>query len=135
MFTAFSFAVIGQNALVIQWSNAAQPLPIIKRGNRTSEVDEDGELPLGMMPDVNYPDYELKLQPGDTVVFYTDGIIEAENEDEEMYGTERLMALVAVIEPAASAEKVIEAILEDLADFVGSVEQYDDMTIVVVKKL
>ena len=52
-----------------------------------------------------------------------------------MYGTERLLDAVAGIDPAASAEGVIEAILRDVADFVGNAEQYDDMTIVVVKKL
>jgi len=89
---------------------------------------------LGMAPDVKYPDYELKLQPGDIVIFYTDGIIEAENESEEMYGTERLLNLATGMDSAASAEDVMEAILQDVADFVGTAEQYDDMTVVVVKR-
>jgi sigma-B regulation protein RsbU (phosphoserine phosphatase) len=88
-----------------------------------------------MAPDVKYPDYELKLQTGDIVIFYTDGIIEAENEAEEMYGTERLLNLVAGIGTTASAEDVIEAILQDVSDFVGAAQQYDDMTLVIVKKL
>ena len=90
MFTAFSFAIIDQDTGVVQWSNAAQPTPIVKRGDRSSEVDGDGQLPLGIALDIGYTDYELELQLGDTVIFYTDGIIEAENEAEEMYGTERL---------------------------------------------
>jgi serine phosphatase RsbU (regulator of sigma subunit) len=52
-----------------------------------------------------------------------------------MYGTERLLNLLAGIDSGASAENVIQAILQDVADFVGAAEQYDDMTIVVVKKL
>ncbi len=54
---------------------------------------------------------------------------------EASYGTERLMNLVAGIDSAAGAEDVIGAILQDVSSFVGSAEQYDDMTIVVVKKL
>jgi sigma-B regulation protein RsbU (phosphoserine phosphatase) len=135
MFTALSFAIIDQDTDVIQWSNAAQPLPLIKRSERVSEAAEHGELPLGMAPDVEYPDYELKLQTGDVVIFYTDGIIEAENGAEEMYGTESLIDLATGIHPEASAEGVVEAILQDVADFVGTAEQYDDMTVVVVKKL
>jgi len=135
MFTAFSFAILDQDADVIQWSNAAQPLPLIKRSNGASEAEEDGQLPLGMLPDVKYPDCELKLRAGDMVIFYTDGIIEAENQAEEMYGTERLLNLVTGIDSAASAEYVIEAILQDVAHFVGDAERYDDMTAVVVKKL
>jgi len=135
MFTAFSFALLEQNAEVVQWSNAAQPLPLVKRRDGASEAEEDGELPLGMAPDVEYPDYELKLQAGDLAIFYTDGVIEAENETEEMYGTERLVSLVAGMDSSASAEDAIDAILQDVARFVGDAEQYDDMTVVVVKKL
>jgi serine phosphatase RsbU (regulator of sigma subunit) len=51
-----------------------------------------------------------------------------------MYGTERLLNLVTGVDSAASAEDVMGAILQDVADFVGTAEQYDDMTIVVVKK-
>jgi serine phosphatase RsbU (regulator of sigma subunit)/ligand-binding sensor domain-containing protein len=134
MFTALSFAIIEQDSGVIQWSNAAQPLPLVKRSGGVSEAAEHGELPLGMAPDVKYPDHELKLQPGDVVIFYTDGIIEAENGAEEMYGTERLLNLATGMDSAASAEDVTEAILQDVADFVGAAEQYDDMTVVVVKR-
>lgn len=135
MFTAFSFSILDTDSGVIQWSNAAQPFPLIKRSDGASEADEDSELPLGMMPDVKYSDYELKLQSGDTVIFYTDGIIEAENEAEEMYGTERLVGLVTTLDPTMSSEGVIDAILQDVAQFTGTTEQYDDMTIVVLKKL
>jgi sigma-B regulation protein RsbU (phosphoserine phosphatase) len=133
MFTAFSFAILDED--ILQWSNAAQPLPLIKRGSAASEVIEDGQLPLGMVPDVEYPDYQLKLQSGDIVIFYTDGIIEAENEAREIYGTERLLDLVAGIDPEVSADDVIDVILQDVNQFVGGAERYDDMTIVVVNKL
>ena len=88
-----------------------------------------------MAPDVRYPDCELKLQAGDIVIFYTDGIIEAEDETEEMYGTERLLKLVNVIDSAVRAEDVIDAILQDVSDYVGTAQQYDDMTIVAVKRV
>ncbi len=135
MFTAFSLAILDQDAGVIQWSSAGQPLPMIKRSDRASEADGGGELPLGMAPDVTYPDHEFKLQTGDIVIFYTDGIIEAENEAEEMYGTERLLDLASGIDSSASAEDVIESILHDVTRFVGAAQQYDDMTIVVVKRI
>jgi len=88
-----------------------------------------------MMSDVTYPDGELALQTGDIVIFYTDGIIEAENEAEEMYSTERFQQFLAGMDSSMGAERVIEAILQDVSRFVGAAEQYDDMTIVVVKKL
>jgi serine phosphatase RsbU (regulator of sigma subunit) len=133
MFTAFSFAILDADAGAVEWSNAAQPHPLIKGSDGASEADEDGQLPLGMAPDVKYPDCELKLRAGDIVIFYTDGIIEAENELEEMYGTERLLKLVNSIDSAVTADGIIEAILQDVSDFVGTAQQYDDMTVVVVK--
>jgi serine phosphatase RsbU (regulator of sigma subunit) len=67
--------------------------------------------------------------------FYTDGIIEAENEMEEIYGTERLEKTLSGIDSAMGSNEVIEAILKDVTGFTGSAEQYDDMTIVVTRKL
>lgn len=134
MFTAFSFAILDPDEGAIHWSSAAQPLPIVIQSDGASEADGDSELPLGMMPDVKYSEYGLKLQTGDIVIFYTDGIIEAENESEEMYGIDRLINLASGIATLSSPEDVIEIILKDVSNFVGSTEQYDDMTIVVIGK-
>jgi len=135
MFTAFSFAIFDPDAGIIQWSNAAQPLPLLKGSSGTSEAAEDGELPLGIVQSLTYSEYNQNLEPGDLLIFHTDGIIEAENKAEEMYGTERLIRLVTVIDAASSAKDVIDAILQDVSSFVGNAVQYDDMTIVVVKRL
>jgi len=88
-----------------------------------------------MIPSGEYADSVLDLQAGDIVIFYTDGIIEAENKMEEMYGTERLEQTVRQMNSAMNAEEILKTILQDVTDFVGSTEQYDDMTVVVVKKL
>jgi len=135
MFTALGLASIAQNGQALQWANAAQPHPLIKRNELTFEFGGNGELPLGMMPDITYPNHELELQTGDFVIFYTDGIIEAENQAAEMYGTERLERFVASMDSRMNAGEIIQAILQDVSRFVESAEQYDDMTIVVVKKL
>jgi sigma-B regulation protein RsbU (phosphoserine phosphatase) len=135
MFTALGLAILNRNDGKLYWANAAQPHPLVKSGEQVFEFECDGEMPLGMMPDISYSDWELELQVGDTVILYTDGIIEAENDAEEMYGTERLMKLVTGIDSSASSEDVIQAILRDVSDFVGTAQQYDDMTLVIVKKL
>ena len=135
MFVALGFATISQDDQHLHWANAGQPYPIVKRGDQVMEFSEDSDLPLAMMPDVAYSDQKLELQPGDIVIFYTDGIIEAENEAEEIYGIERLMALMAGIDPAIAAEDIAEAILQDVEGFIGAAERYDDMTIVVVRRL
>ena len=135
MFTALGLAILDQDDRTLYWASAAQPCPIIRRQEQVIELKADGELPLGMMPNIEYPDWELDLRSGDIVIFYTDGIIEAENEAERMYGTERLEQVVTRLKPTMNAKGIIEIILQDVSDFVGDAEQYDDMTVVVVKKL
>jgi len=135
MFAAFGFAILEQDSGNLLWANAAQPYPIVKRDRQVFEFKSEGGLPLGMMPRVEYADSALELQAGDLVIFYTDGLIEAENKTDEMYGTERLEQLITRINSTMNGEEIIETILQDVADFVGGAEQYDDMTVVVVKKL
>jgi len=135
MFTALGLAVLDPDSGKLLWANAAQPHPLVKRGDQVFEFKSDSELPLGMMPSTAYPDWELELQARDIVILYTDGVIEAENEARKMYGTERLEQIVARIDSTMNAEEVIGAILQDVSSFTGSAEQYDDITVVVVKKL
>ncbi len=135
MFAALELAIIDRETSILRWSNAAQPYPMIRQGEQVSELKGSGGLPLGMMQNMTYPDWELPLCAGDIVIFYSDGIIEGENEAEEMYGAERLEQVIARMNPAINAVEIIETISRDFADFVGDTEQYDDVTIVVVKKL
>lgn len=133
MFTALGLAILDPDKKTLQWAGAAQPYPLVKRGDEVFEFESEGELPLGMTPNVTYSDSELELQSGDIVIFYTDGILEAENEVEEMYEIQRLQQSIKQINSTLNAEEILETILGDIADFVGSGEQYDDITIVVVK--
>ena len=108
---------------------------MIKRGESVFEIKNSSGLPLGIMQNGVYNEWEMDLHSGDLVVFYTDGVMEAENEAGEMYGSERMELAVSRANPTKSAAEIIESILENVAHFVGATEQYDDMTIVVVKKL
>jgi len=132
MFTALGLAIIEDDTLSI--ANAAQPYPIIKRQREAFEFRTDTDLPLGMMQDVEYLEQEFVIQTGDIVIFYTDGIIEAENESGEIYGIERLLQFISIMDAGMSSEETIKAIMDDVIAFAGGAEQYDDMTIVVVKR-
>jgi len=134
-FICLELAIIHRNDGIIRFANAAQPHPIIKRGGDVLEFESNSELPLSMKDDTVYVDCEMELQSGDIVVFYTDGIIEAENSAKEMYENHRLEDFIAGMDSSLNAREIIEALLQDISGFVGNAEQYDDMTIVVVKKL
>ncbi len=134
MFTALNLGVLNPQAKQIQYTNAGQPYPIIKRAEEVEEV-ELGGLPLGRMANVTYDEVIVDLHPGDYVIFYTDGLNEALNKAKEMYGDDRLKDAIRHATANLSAEEMIQHILQDVQAFVGETEQYDDMTVVVLRCL
>ena len=133
MFTALSFASIDTKKKELRFSNAGQTYPILKRGTRVLPLEVKGaRLPLGVKEDVPYGELVVKLKKGDTVIFYTDGIPEAKNEEDEFYGFERFKALAGTSD-GLSATELRDRILNDVKSFTAASPQYDDMTVVVVK--
>jgi serine phosphatase RsbU (regulator of sigma subunit) len=134
IFTAMSFAVIDIVSKGLAFSNAGQMLPLLKRDGAIETVKVDGaHLPLGMAEDVDYGEKTVQLQWGDTVVFYTDGIPEAMNARREMFGFERLEAVVQASAADLSAKQLAKSIVDEVASFTASAKQHDDMTVVVVR--
>lgn len=89
---------------------------------------------LGVMSDMNFTEQEITLNPKDALFLYTDGVTEACNESEEMYGEDRLQtALNAVASPNISSEEILTKIREDLKKFVGTAEQSDDITMLGIR--
>jgi sigma-B regulation protein RsbU (phosphoserine phosphatase) len=95
------------------------------------EVRAEG-FPLGMFPHVTYDEFNVVTEPGDIIVFVSDGILDAENAQEEMYGQERLSRVLCgqFVHPA---QQIADAILADVSLFQGERERFDDETILVLK--
>ena len=89
-------------------------------------------FPLGLFPDVTYEELNVATQPGDAIVFVSDGILDAENEKEEMYGEDRLAGLLCANRDLPALE-IADAILEDVARFQGAKDRFDDETIIVLR--
>ena len=107
--------------------NAGHLPPLWRRGPRSVEpvAEEETRLPLGVDADVDYVSHALILSPGDALVLYTDGITEAMNGRDELYGLQRLLALLN-----SEVERVPllgRRILDDVKQFVGTRSQSDDM--------
>jgi sigma-B regulation protein RsbU (phosphoserine phosphatase) len=141
MFAAASYARFDTGSQELVWANAGQvypflihrlPQPDIGVFPRYLETSGDA-LPLGMQASQRYVDHQLKLMPGDTVLFYTDGVVEAMNSAQELYGFERLETLVRTSDRDLTPEALIEAVLTDVTAFVGPAEQHDDITLVAIK--
>ena len=131
-FIALNLAILDEINKEIDYANGGQPYPILKRGNDIIEI-ENSDLPLGSMKTVQYESTTFNLSEGDILIFHTDGLIEALNVEEEMYGTDRLKESVSRIPDNCGATEVVQHIVDDVHKFVGEAEQYDDMTIVVVR--
>ena len=93
-------------------------------------------FPLGLFPDAQYEELTIATKPGDVVVFFSDGIVDAENAEGEMFGTERLTAVLRE-HPAAchSAQATVDAILAAVSGFQSGTPHFDDETLVVLRVL
>lgn len=132
-FVALGYALIDPIAQRLILANAGQLSPLLRHADgRTTFLETAGALPLGMQRDARYNQLELDLAPGDTLVFYTDGVVEAQNREREMFGFDRLERLVrhlGHLEPADLLERLLSAI----HGFTEGRVAHDDMTLVVVR--
>lgn len=133
-FIALNLAVLNESEKTIDYANGGQPYPIHKRGDQIFEI-ETSDLPLGSRKNVEYEAASFDLNEGDFLIFHSDGLIEALNSQQDMYGTDRLNDLIAKIPEESGAEEMIQFIFDDVQEFVQEAEQYDDMTLVVVKRI
>jgi sigma-B regulation protein RsbU (phosphoserine phosphatase) len=133
-FVALCYATLDLETHRLALANAGQLAPIRRRASGGIEyLEAPGvTLPLGMVPDIPYAALDLPLQAGDLVVFYTDGIVEAKNVDGELFGFERLEALVGE-QGALPPQQLIERIVAAVNEFAGARAQHDDMTIVALR--
>ncbi|MGA3129679.1 MAG: SpoIIE family protein phosphatase [Terracidiphilus sp.] len=115
----------------LQVANSGAVQPVFCRAGQSVPVKAEG-FPLGMFPDVTYEELSVATQPGDAIVFVSDGILDAENEKEEMYGQDRLANLLCASRDLPAVE-IADAILADVARFQGSKDRFDDETIIVLR--
>ncbi len=115
--------------LTVANSGAVQPLHC--SGGNSVTVKAEG-FPLGLFPEVSYDEIKITAQPGDVIVFVSDGILDAENEKEEMYGEDRLAGMLCA-HRSESALAIADAILEDVSRFQGAKDRFDDETIIVLR--
>jgi sigma-B regulation protein RsbU (phosphoserine phosphatase) len=125
------FALWNDENMTLQLANSGAVQPIFCRSGESVPIRAEG-FPLGLFPDVTYEEFNIATQPGDAIVFVSDGILDAENEKDEMYGEERLAGLLCSLRDKPAAQ-IASAILADVTEFQGSKDRFDDETIIVVK--
>ena len=125
------FALWNDESRTLQVANSGAVQPVFCRGGASSTVQAEG-FPLGLFPDVSYDELTVATEPGDVVLFVSDGILDAENAQGEMYGEERLADLLCS-RREQTAQEIADAILADVAGFLGEQDRFDDETIIVLK--
>ena len=132
MFVTCFYAILDPATGRMVFSNAGHNLPYHHTGEGVLELKAAG-MPLGLMPDMEYDLHETIVKPGDRVIFYSDGLVEAHNPQDEMFGYKRLTDLIADF--AGDDSTLIDHHTGELKDFSGpGWEQEDDITIVAIKR-
>jgi hypothetical protein len=127
-------AVLDRTEGKLELVSAGHP-PMLRFDARTRRFDEvgHGALPLGTSLKARYEPVRAPLTPGDLLIFYTDGLVEARNVHGQEYGDARLQKAVARAADSRTAREIRDAVLGDLSNFKGDYEQVDDITVVVVR--
>ena len=119
----------------LQYTNAGHLPPLLLRDtSREPEWLETGGTVMGLEPDVEYTSESIELRPGDLLVLYTDGVVEAACAHGEEYSRRRLVELVTC-NRGSGAQELVERIYEDVVTFQGSKILRDDLTVIVLKVL
>jgi serine phosphatase RsbU (regulator of sigma subunit) len=127
-------AVLDRAAGTMSLVSAGHP-PALHWNARTCRFEEVGEgaPPLGTFLEARYELVQRPVAPGDLLIFYTDGLVEARNDHGQEYGDTRLQKAVDRAAASRTAREIRDAVLGDLSNFKGDQEQADDMTLVVVR--
>jgi phosphoserine phosphatase RsbU/P len=116
----------------VHYINAGHNNPIVRRASGQIERLEVGGLPFGIMPDAKYESATVTLAPGDWLILFTDGLVEAQNARQDEYGEARLLAAIEAWKAATPAE-MLQRLMVELDQFVGNTPQHDDVTCMLLK--
>lgn len=131
-FTTAFLAELDPATRTLTYINAGHNAPMLCRSRGALERLEVGGLPIGIQENAAYQSGSVVLAPGDWLVIFTDGVVEAFNPRGDEYGEPRLLATIATGSSATPAE-MMRRIMTDLDVFVGNTPQHDDMTCLLLK--
>jgi sigma-B regulation protein RsbU (phosphoserine phosphatase) len=130
-FVSLIYAVWDDRNRTLKVANSGLPRPIYSHDGKIEVIEATG-LPLGLFDDADYDEFTFRAKPGDLFVFFSDGILDASNKNEDLFGRERVEEIVAA-NPDASAEEVVKAIFRAVKEHVSGEEAFDDQTVVAIR--
>jgi serine phosphatase RsbU (regulator of sigma subunit) len=131
MFVTCFYVIVDPKRGSLRYANAGHDVPYLHRNGESEELRARG-MPLGLMPQMSYEEKEIVLDAGETVLFYSDGLVEAHDPEGEMFGFPRLRALIG---EHGEERSLGDLLLEELYSFVGEGwEQEDDITLLTLRR-
>ena len=128
MFVTLFYAIFDPESGEMVYANGGHNPPIIVQADgSSSEIPVTSGIALGVMADVDFAEDTLQVAPGEAVVFYTDGVTEAENAKAELFDMERLQLVFNGV-PPKNAKEANKAVFEAVSAFAGDTPQSDDIT-------
>jgi serine phosphatase RsbU (regulator of sigma subunit) len=125
------YAVLDPESGSLRYANAGHDLLYLWRGGDAEELRARG-MPLGLMAGIGYEEEEASLSEGESILFYSDGLVEAHDSQRVMFGFPRLRALIA---EHGEEGYLGEFLMEELYSFVGEgMEQEDDITLLTLRR-
>lgn len=112
--------------------NAGHNTPILRRSDGSIERLDVGGLPIGIQTEAKYESASVTLAPGDWLIIFTDGLVEAENARQEEYGEARLLSAIGA-GAATTPGEMLQRLMAELDLFVGNTPQHDDVTCLLIK--
>jgi sigma-B regulation protein RsbU (phosphoserine phosphatase) len=116
----------------LEFINAGHPSPFLIRRGVAEEAFTEGSYPVGLVPEAEYTTTCLNLEPGDTVVLFSDGITEAMDPEEQLYGVARLREVLSGHTETA-LDEIQRSVLESVENFARGAHQVDDVTLLLVR--
>jgi anti-sigma regulatory factor (Ser/Thr protein kinase) len=131
MFVTCLYLLLDPATGELTFANAGHNLPICSSGRGVVELRATG-MPLGLLPGMRYSETQGRMEPGDRLLLYSDGLVEAHNTHKEMFGFPRLREIVG---EQPLGYNVFEVLMQALADFTGpDWEQEDDVTMLTIER-
>ncbi len=116
----------------LEFINAGHPSPILMRQGRAEEAFTEGSFPVGLVPEAEFATSTLQLEPNDTLFLFSDGVTEAMDPDEQLYGVPRLVEVLRG-KTDLPLDEIQKTVLESVENFARGARQADDLTMLVVR--
>lgn len=130
-FVSLIYAVWDDEKRNLRVANSGLPRPVYCHDRKTEIIEATG-LPLGLFDDADYDEFSFAAKPGDMFVFFSDGILDAQNKAHELFGRGGLEKVIAA-SLDLPAEEVVNAIFTAVAEHAGNEDAFDDQTVVVIR--